>query len=423
MNWLNKKIHCVGIKGSGMSGLAILLKKEGAIIGGSDVTEEFPSELELLKNDIAVKIFSRDNLGKDTDFLIYSSAWPEDHPERIRAKELHIPEMSYAEALGEYAKGKKTIVVTGTHGKTTTTAILGQIFEAAELDPSVLTGDIVKAWGSSVRAGGGEYFIVEGDEYQEKFKYFSPAGIIIPALDYDHPDYFKDKETYQNSFRAWVEKNSGAKFVTTEEVKDLLGVPAIFSDEEDADIFAKTRFILPGEHYRKNALLAIKMARLFKVSGGKIIRGMDSFEGVGRRLDYYSPEDGNFIIVYDYAHHPTEIKTTLKALRDRYPDHKIIAVFQPHTYSRTNAFLEDFAKSFDNADQVFFDEIYASVREKKEDIKIKDLIDSAKKYHASAFSFSEFDGENFSGKTLFIFMGAGDIWRRAEELSKLLLER
>src|SRR3989344_1059745 len=286
MKWKNKKIHCVGIKGAGLSGLAILLKNAGANIAGSDTAEEFPAEAELAKNGIPVKLFSPDNITKDIDLVIYSSAWPADHAERARARELKIPEMSYAEALGEYAKGKTTIVITGTHGKTTTTALLGQIFEAAGLDPDVLTGDAVKAWRSSVRSGKGEYFIVEGDEYQEKFKVFSPVGIIIPSLDYDHPDYFKDAQAYKNSFDSWIKANPQAIVVRE-------------TEKSDEKIFSKAKFIFPGEHYKQNTLLAIRLARIFGISEKAIISGINAFQGVSRRLDYYSPKSGEIVIIYD----------------------------------------------------------------------------------------------------------------------------
>src|SRR3990167_3795913 len=409
MNWLNKKIHCVGIKGSGLSGLAILLKNEGAIISGSDTEEAFPSEDELKKNGIEIEIFSEKNITEDIDLVIYSGAW-KDHFEMENARRLGIEELSYGEALGEFAKGKKTIVITGTHGKTTTTALLGQIFEAGGLDPCVLTGDMVKAWGSSVRAGKGKFFIVEGDEYQEKFKYFSPVGIIIPSLDYDHSDYFKDKESYQKAFADWIRANPQAIVVTEPE-------------EIDEKIFSKAHFIFPGAHYRRNALLAIHLSRIFRLDEASIVSGINNFKGVRRRLDYYSPESGDFIIIYDYAHHPTEIKATLEALKKKYKEYQLVAIFQPHTYTRTKAFLEDFAQSFALSDAVFFEEIYASTREKGDKNMLADLINETKKYHKNVRTFSDFYSKNFSGKVLFVFMGAGDIWRVAEGLSKSLLER
>ena len=261
-----------------------------------------------------------------------------------------------------------------------------------------------------MREGKGDYFIVEGDEYQEKFKYFSPVGIIIPSLDYDHPDYFKDKESYQKAFTDWIRANSQAIVVTEPE-------------EDDEKIFSKARFIFPGANYKRNALLAIRLSRIFGLDDASIISGINNFKGVRRRLDYYSLASGDLIIIYDYAHHPAEIRSMLKALRGQYPEHKIVAIFQPHTYTRTKVFLGDFARAFSDAQEVYFEEIYASAREKNESIKIEDLINLAKEYHQNAFNFSDFDAKKFFGKLLFVFMGAGDIWRAAEKLSKSLVKR
>ncbi|MBI2024082.1 hypothetical protein HYT00_01705 [Candidatus Giovannonibacteria bacterium] len=393
----------MGIKGVGLSGLAVLLKSEGAIITGSDTEEEFPTEKVLKENGINILPFSSENIAEDLDLVIYSAAW-KDNLEMERARALNILELSYAEAVGEYAKGKETIVITGTHGKTTTTAILGQIFETAGLDPCVLTGDIVKAWGSSVRSGKGKYFIVEGDEYQEKFKYFTPVGIIIPSLDYDHPDYFKDPASYQKAFTDWIRANPQALVVTEPK-------------EGDEQLFSKAHFIFPGMHYRKNALLAIRLSRLLGLKEEIIISGINNFKGVGRRLDYYSPEEGDLIIMYDYAHHPVEIQATLAAISEKYPSHKIIAIFQPHTFTRTKTFLKEFAKAFQDADEVYFADIYASAREKDRTVSIEDLIGEAKKQHARAAHFREFNAENYKTKTILIFMGAGDIWQKAKSLS------
>lgn len=416
--WKGKKIHFIGIKGAGMSGLSQLLKKEGAVVFGSDTREVFPSETILRKEGIAVRDFSEDNISKDIDLIVYSSAYGEEHPERAKAGILGIKEMSYAEALAKYADDKQVIVVTGTHGKTTTTALLGQIFEAAGLDPAVLVGDIVKAWENSVRlpagqagSGRGDFFIVEGDEYQEKFRLFKPVGVVIPSLDWDHPDYFKTREDYLNSFESWLEKNQQAKVV-----RDF--------EETDEKIFEKANFILPGKHYRRNCLLAIRLARLFEIDAEKIIKGINAFQGVVRRLDFYTPEDSEILIIYDYAHHPEEIRATLEALSEKYPNYKLIAVFQPHTFSRTEVFLEDFAKSFSKAEAVFFEEIYASAREKPGEINLEHLIAETKKFHKQVFRLQSLEAllsfAKRHDRPLLIFMGAGDIWQKAKSLSSLL---
>src|SRR3989338_1685532 len=400
MNWRGKKIYFIGIKGTGISGLAILLKKEGAFVSGSDTAEEFPSELSLARENIEIRNFDENNITSELDLIIYSSAYDENHPERKRARQLEVAELSYAEALARYAENIKVIVVTGTHGKTTTTALLGTIFETAGLDPKVLAGDIVRSWGSSARWGRGEYFIVEGDEYQEKFRLFRPVGILIPSLDYDHPDYFKTREDYLNSFESWLRENKDAKVV-----RDF--------EKADEKIFEKANFILPGKHYRRNCLLAIRLSRLFGIPDDMIIRGINNFQGVARRLEYYADR-----IVYDYAHHPEEIKATLAALKERHPDKTLVAVFQPHTFSRTEAFLEDFAKSFALAEAVFFEEIYTSAREKKGRVLLEDLMRETKKYHPNVHHIRELKIENSKLKILYVFMGAGDIWQKARSLAE-----
>ncbi|MDP3785007.1 MAG: cyanophycin synthetase [bacterium] len=424
--WKNKTIHVIGIKGTGLSGLAQLLQKEGAIISGDDSAEEFPSDIILKKAGIKVGLFDAGNINQEIDLVIYSSAYAPEHLERTKAQALEIPQLSYAKALARYGAGKKTIVITGTHGKTTTTAILGQIFEAAGLDPSVLVGDIVRAWGNSVRRGSGEYFIVEGDEYQEKFRLFKPAGIIIPALDYDHVDYFKDEESYLAAFRDFVRDNAEAVLVTLPSIASKLKASAIFAEEADEKIFKKSTFGLPGAHYRSDCLLAIRLARAFGLKENDIIKGINAFKGVTRRLDLFSRPGEATLIFYDYAHHPAEIKATLEALRSRYPGKKMVAIFQPHTYSRTEAFLGEFAKSFPEAELVFFEEIYASARERKGKVGLEDLISETKKYHRRVYRFRDFTLASFLEfilanvkDPLIIFMGAGDIWQKARELGQL----
>jgi len=426
MNWTGKKIHFIGIKGVGMSALASFLKNEGAFISGSDVEEKFQTESVLEKIGITPKIFSEKNIAPDLDLIIYTPAFDAKNIERIKANELRIKELSYGEALSQFAKDKNVIVITGTHGKTTTTAILGQIFEAGGLDPSVLVGDNVKAWQGPVRIGKSKWFIVEGDEYQEKFRLFKPKAIIIPSLDYDHPDYFKNKEVYLKSFYDFLNENKNAKLVTTVSVLEALKARGETFDVEDKKIFTESNFILPGEAYKSNCMLAIKMARIFGISADDIKHGISNFQGVGRRLDFYTKENDSIFVVYDYAHHPTEIKATISALNSKYPKHTLVAVFQPHTYSRTKTFFEEFTLSFEKAYAVFFAEIYASQREKGGGINIEDLIIKAHKLQPRVYRLRDFEPETLKKyclkleKPLILFMGAGDIWRYAEKFAELI---
>ena len=425
-NWAGKKIHFVGIKGVGMSALASFLKNEGAVICGSDVEEKFQTEGVLKKIGVEPKNFSEKNISPDLDLIIYTPAFDAKNIERVKANELGIKELSYGEALSQFAKDKDVMVITGTHGKTTTTAILGQIFEAGGLDPSVLVGDNVKAWQGPVRIGKSRWFIVEGDEYQEKFRLFKPEAIIIPSLDYDHPDYFKNKEAYLKSFSDFLNENKNAKLVTTASVLETLSATGETFDAKDKRIFNESNFILPGETYKSNCLLAIKMARIFGISVDDIKQGISNFQGVGRRLDFYTKENDSIFVVYDYAHHPTEIKATISALNSKYPKHTLVAVFQPHTYSRTKTFFEEFTLSFEKAYAVFFAEIYASQREKGGGINIEDLIIKAHKLQPRVYRLRDFEPETLKKyclkleKPLILFMGAGDIWRYAEKFSETL---
>jgi len=284
MNWAGKKIHFVGIKGVGMSALASFLKNDGALISGSDVEEKFQTEGVLKKIGVEPKNFSEENISPDLDLIIYTPAFDTKNIERVKANELGIKELSYGEALSQFAKDKDVMVITGTHGKTTTTAILGQIFEAGGLDPSVLVGDNVKAWQGPVRIGKSRWFIVEGDEYQEKFRLFKPEAIIIPSLDYDHPDYFKNKEAYLKSFSDFLNENKNAKLVTTASVLETLSATGETFDAEDKRIFNESNFILPGELINQTACLRLRWREFLGSAWMTLNRVFQIFRALGAGL-------------------------------------------------------------------------------------------------------------------------------------------
>ncbi len=433
-SWNGKNIHFVGIKGIGMLGLAQLLEHEGAHISGSDTTEEFPSDIVLKNVGIHVKEFSRENIGGNIDLLVYSSAYPPSHPEREEARTRSIPELSYAEALEKYGENKKVIVITGTHGKTTTTALIAEIMRTGGLAPTALVGGIVRNWQNSILLPNlavgplseekTEYLVVEGDEYQEKFARFTPFGLVITSFDYDHSDYYPTPESYREAFQKYITTHRAVPVIAKEDAEKLS--LSVFSApvDEDEKIFSAARFALPGEAYRKDALLAICFTRLLGVASETILRALAGFKGVERRLDRLSPAHGEVIILNDYAHHPDEIQATLQAVKEQYRGRKIIAIFQPHTYTRTKAFLEAFSKAFESADEVFFDEIYGSAREEKGEITARDLMEKTRAHHAKAALLKEAWPEDFLRKVrseknaLVITMGAGDIWQKARTLSR-----
>lgn len=435
--WQGKHIHFIGVKGIGMLGLIQLLRHEGAAVSGSDTAEEFPSDIVLKEAGIRVENFSEANITASLDLVVYSSAYAEAHPERKKARALGIAEISYAGALEKYAHGKKIIVITGTHGKTTTTALAAHIMEQGGLAPRALVGGIVRNWKNSVllppqngSLGGWtakrEYFVVEGDEYQEKFAIFKPFGLIITSLGYDHSDYYPTPKRYLAAFRSYIAVHDAVPVTAEEDAKKLSLTAFSAPETEDEKIFASANFVLPGEAYRKDALLAIRLTRALGISSESIAAALSSFEGVERRLDRYSPAGAAVVILSDYAHHPDEIRATLQAVKGEYPGRKIIAVFQPHTYTRTATFAEEFAASFGDADEVLFDEIYGSARETKGSIRIEDILE---KTMAAGISASLLRGlwpgafiEKIKNEqaALVIMMGAGDIWQKARDLSRAL---
>lgn len=430
MEWQDKKIHFIGIKGIGMLGLAQLLREEGASVSGSDTEEEFPSDFILKRLGIEVKLFSEANITSRIELVIYSSAYGEEHPERSKAKSLGIPELSYAEALSDFGRNKKNIVVTGTHGKTTTCALLADILRKGGLDPVALVGGVVRRWASTVLKGNSDLFVIEGDEYQEKFSLFRPYALVITSLDYDHSDYYPTKEAYREAFSTYVSRFPELTPTCAKEDAQRIGLERYQSPgDEDQRILVSSTFKLPGEALRKDALLAIRQARELGVKEEKIVTALSEFEGVERRLDLLTPEDAEILVMNDYAHHPDEITATLAALREKYPGRIIIVIFQPHTYSRTKTFLEEFAKALAQADEIFLADIYGSARENKGSIRIEDLLEETKKRNPHVTLFRASEQENFSKRfqdrknLLLITMGAGDIWQQALRIRELLAGR
>ena len=333
-----KRIHMVGIKGVGMTALAELLLNYGAVITGSDINEEFHTDQVLKRLNIKPLDFSALNITPDLDFVIYSSAYGETHPERQKAKELGIKEMSYAEALALIFNQKRGIMVAGSHGKTTTTALLGHIMIAAGLDPTVVVGGTVVAWDSNFRAGKSEWMLVEGDEYQEKFLNFQPKYLLITNVDYDHPDTFPDRKSYRASFEK-LKTQTKEKIFAIETVKPL---------DPEALKYFKSDYLI-GEHNLKNLSLVLALAKELGIDDEAIKKGVGEFRGVRRRMEIYLQKN-DLIIMDDYAHHPAEISATLSAIKKHWPKHKITVIFQPHTNSRTRVLLSEFAKAFKDAD-------------------------------------------------------------------------
>lgn len=323
-----KTVFMLGIGGTGMRGLAKLLATQGNEIIGSD------QQYEVIKNwpDMKAYKFSDEVIG---DLLIHTDAAEKSHPLIQAAKKKNIPVMAYQEALGEFSKDFTTIAVTGTHGKSSTTAFLAHILIESGKDPSVLIGAPMPAWGGTgARAGKSDLFIVEADEYREHFLTLQPAHVIIVSVDFDHPDYFKSLEHVKQAYKKFRAKVSGT-VLTTEDLtkKDLENVPAP----------------IPGEHMRSNAALAVMMAGILGVSRDQAITALKTFPGLGRRFEKLGMI-GKMELYSDYGHHPAEITATLRGARKKFGKKRMITVFEAHTLERLKSFFDDYVQALSLAD-------------------------------------------------------------------------
>ncbi|MGE3278241.1 MAG: UDP-N-acetylmuramate--L-alanine ligase [Candidatus Altimarinota bacterium] len=367
------KIFCIGIGGIGLSGVARILQSQGHEVQGSDAS---PSSITdtLAKNGI--KVFSEhlpSNLDESFDLVIYSEAVPPENPERTRANELDIKSINYATALGMISQGKKTIAITGTHGKTTVTGMLTSILLQAGLDPTIIIGSKIDLLdGQNFRVGQGEWFLCEACEYRDNFLELHPGIVLINNLDPDHLDYFGTAERYYKSFQKLSEKipEDGVLILREEDQRklNLSQVKArikILSGHESQQ--ASFDLKVPGKHNQSNAFAARAVAEALDIPEEQIKLSLSNFHGTWRRFEYKGEINGAKIYD-DYGHHPTEIKATIQAAREWYPDQQLVVIFQPHQYSRTREFFEEFTKAFSGADEVWITDIYQA-RDSAEDME------------------------------------------------------
>ena len=444
-------IHFLGIGGIGVSGIAQVMNDRGVRVSGSDMKESTVTEA-LEKAGITVFIgHDAENLG-DADLLVYSSAVSMENPEIVRAKERGIPVISRAEALGmlmdEYPV---SIAISGTHGKTTTTSMISLILENAKKDPTILVGGILNELHGNVRVGGSEYIVSEACEYMDSFLELRPTMEIILNIDSDHLDYFKDIYHIARSFDKFAsavpvngtvvayDSNPFVKSVIDglscnvvtfgyNESSDYYAMNIAFDSmgHPSYDLFTKDGYFdritlsVPGEHNVANSLAAIAATMTLGVDIDTIKETLEAFKGTQRRFDIIGRTNG-FIVVDDYAHHPTEIKATLAAAQ-KLDHNKVWCLFQPHTYTRTLALMDQFADAFVDADRVCLAEIYAAREKNIYKLSSKALMEDIQKRHPdkdvcfiSDFSaMADYVLENASEGDVVITMGAGDIYRVGE---------
>ena len=452
-----RNIHFIGIGGIGMSGMAELLYRTGYSMSGSDL-EQNDRTIFLAKLGLKIFIGHNENNVVGANLVVFSSAVDHQNIEIKKAKELGIPIMRRAEMLAELVRIKPlSIGVSGTHGKTTTCSIIGSILYNAKKDPTIVIGGIVKEFNTNAISGKGDIIVVEADEYDKTFLSLHPVISIINNIEEEHLDCYKDFSDLKNAFQQFANNipfygfllaNSDDMAISSivsninkpiikyglDKKADYSAQNISFSNHESKfDLYHKDKkidsieLIIPGLHNIYNSLCAISLCLELGVSIGIIKKSLKEFEGVKRRFDIKYNKNGN-LYIDDYAHHPTEIKTTIEAAKKGWPNKKIISIFQPHLYSRTKSFFEDFADALLDSDKIMLLEIYGAREQKIEGVSSQ-LIQRAlvEKGHANCevIKSDELIGRlkhTYKNNQIVITMGAGDLWTKGEDIIKNLYE-
>ena len=448
-----KKIHFIGIGGISMSGLAeILLANNKFDISGSDVSKSNLTE-NLAKKNVKIYIgHNKENITNDINLVVYTAAIKKDNVELNEARLKNIFCLERSEFLGllmqEY---KNCLCIAGTHGKTTTSSMVSQIFLKTKKDPTISLGGILPEINGNFKVGKKDFFIAETCEYNDSFLKFSPHSAIILNIEEDHLDYFKDINQIYNSFKSFanlinkdglliinssiknykdITKNLKCKVETYGSFDNANWQAKEISFDENGNgsykafyndkFFCDINLGVAGVHNVYNSLSAVALANFYKVSKQEIQEGLKTYIGTNRRFQ----KKGYFnktIVIDDYAHHPTEIKATIATANIK-KHNKLWCVFQPHTYTRTKAFLNEFAKSFKGADKVIILDIYAAREKDKGDIHSKDLVDKLIKNNIAAIYLENFEkakeylSTNCKDNDMLITMGAGDVYLLGEML-------
>jgi UDP-N-acetylmuramate--alanine ligase len=447
-----KKVHVIGIKGSGIIGVVEILHSMGMEITGSDTHEKFFTD-EILKR-LGIKYFekfSKSNIPHDVDLIIYSTAYNASNNEEFKSAEMKDLEMvSYPEVLAQLFNEKYGIAVCGTHGKTTTSALLAYTLKFCGADPSAAIGSKIKDWGGNALAGKGEFFVIEADEFQNKLRLYEPRAVLLTSCDWDHPDFFQTFKKYQQAFSDFVAKIPRTGFLvvwgdsvaTNEAACGCQGEIIKYGFVDDNDVIPKKispgkfslissdknlgefEIKLVGDHNILNASAVITVCQKLNLDLEKVREALKNFQGTSRRFEIIGEKNGA-ILIDDYGHHPEEIKATLKAARELYPDKNIIAVFHPHSYSRTEALLQDFAQSFDSADQVLVLDIYGSARENSGEVSSADLVKLINKYNFGKAEYTptikdaiNFLKDKIGPDDVVLAIGAGNVNEIVEKLKK-----
>jgi len=459
-----KHIHCIGIKGAGMAALAELLHQGGVTVSGSDTSEIFFTDTILKKLGIKVyEGFSPENIPKEADLIVYSTAYSAEKNEELAwaCAQMKVLVMSYPEALGSLTEEKMTIAVCGSHGKTTTSALLADTLQYLGHDPSAIVGSHIIGWQGSALFGRGDYLVIEADEYQNKLALYTPFAVIITSVDWDHPDYFPDPESYEQVFTEFVKripahgilvycadssavvrvaKHARCRTVSYGTLKGALfrvtdytpfkpafvvlreSVSQSFAVEHEEEKLGPFHLKLAGLHNALNTTAVLALLMSLRLDTTRLPSALLRFSGTERRFEYIGEHFGA-LIYDDYAHHPEEIRATLQAFRDLYPDKCLRVIFHPHTFSRTKALLTSFAQSFDRADKVQILDIYGSAREEQGGVSSQNLVDlintffpGKAEYVKDVASVIADLKKTMGHQDVIITLGAGSVWEIAHAL-------
>ena len=419
----SKKIYCIGIGGVGLSALAQLFIDRGISVSGSDRSAS-PVTKMLEDKGVEVHIDEGVHLEKDHDICVFSIAVDENHPDRVRARELGIKEMTYPEALGEISKEYYTIAVSGTHGKTTTTGMIADILIDGGLEPTVVVGSMLKKYNSNYIKGTGDILVVEACEYRKSFLNLHPDMIVITNIDADHLDFYKDLDDIKSAFKEFVGKLDQKGTVVCNFCDNDVAsvVDETFANIEDYSLISLTKNPgVPGEHNIQNAKAAAAVAKLLSIPDNVVGDSLCQFESTWRRLENKGKMESGTTVIDDYAHHPTEVRSTLSALKNTVGDNKLVVVFQPHLYSRTKIFYKEFADALSIADKVILLPIYAAREKEDNEISsemIAELIASEKIELIESLEegIEKVKSLDLKENDIVVTMGAGDVYTISDKL-------
>ena len=446
-----RRLHMVGIGGAGMSGIAEVLHENGFVVTGSDMGEG--SVIDYLKH-LGIRVDSKHEAKnvEDADLVVYSSAIPYDNPELVEARARRIPVIRRAEMLGELMRMKYTLAIAGTHGKTTTTSIVGEIWEEAGLDPTIIVGGVVKGKGSGAKVGKGDYLIAESDEFDRSFLSMMPSSAIVTNIDADHLDTYENIDEIKEAFVQFVNKIPfyGQAILciddpNVQQIYSRVRKPVItygfsrqakyhidnlrfekgfphFEIFNDGVSLGEFQLQIPGRHNVLNATAAVALAMEEGIDVEVARRAVAAFEGVQRRFELIG-EKNDILVFDDYAHHPTEATATLQGFRDAFPERRVIVAFQPHLFSRTRDQHDAFGSAFANCDVLLCTDIYPARERPIEGVTGALVSDSALAFgHRNArfvgdqMNLLPILKEELRPGDVVVLMGAGNIWKLGQKI-------